>query len=380
MRKVFISQRRLAQYRVPLFDHLLSLLLKENIDLSIVAGEGTLTEKNKRDAGHLAWVESIPTYYYASDRFCWQPLYRYLDDVDLLVMTQENKLLVNHLLLLAPRRFKLAFWGHGANLQSDRPDGLKERFKRWTTNRVDWWFAYTRMSAQLVEQAGFPDSRITVLHNSVDTQSLQLLRLEVTPYDTQALRKSLGFGTGPVGVYLGSLYTEKRLDFLFETAGLIRQALPDFHLLIIGDGPERDKVRAWCSSNGWAQWVGARQGREKVAYFSMAQVMLNPGAVGLGILDSFVCRTPMLTTDCRLHGPEIAYLENGVNGWMTANEIESYVDICVRLLSDEQVLEHLRRGCDACAVEYTVENMAQRFADGIVNCLDTPRYRQRTNE
>ena len=65
------------------------------------------------------------------------------------MMRAENKLIQNHLLLLGPRRFRLAFWGHGANLQSDNPHGLKERFKRWTTNRVDWWFAYTQMSADL---------------------------------------------------------------------------------------------------------------------------------------------------------------------------------------------------------------------------------------
>jgi L-malate glycosyltransferase len=379
MRKVCISQRRLTQYRIPLFEKLRDHLRAENIDLSVIAGEGTTAEKYKKDAGDLAWAKSIPAYYLANNRLCWQPLNFYLDNIDLLIVTQENKLLANHLLLLTPRRFKLAFWGHGANLQSDHPDGLKERFKRWTTNRVDWWFAYTRMSAQLVEQAGFPSARITVLNNAVDTQELQRQRLEITPEQTQALRESLGFGAGPIGVFLGSFYADKRLDFLFEAAGSIRQALPDFHLLIIGDGPERDKVRTWCSSNDWAQWVGARQGREKVAYLSMAQVMLNPGLVGLGILDSFVCRTPILTTDCKLHSPEIVYLENGLNGWMTPNDMEIYVDICVHLLTSEQTLKYLRRGCAASVAEYTVENMAQRFADGIVSCLGTPRYRRLNN-
>lgn len=376
MRKICISQRRLTQYRIPLFEKLRDQLLVENIDLSVVAGKGTAAEKYKQDAGDLAWGKSIPTYYFANNRLCWQPLTFRLDDVDLLIVTQENKLLANHLLMLAPRRFKLAFWGHGANLQSDRPDGLKERFKRWTTNRVDWWFAYTQMSAQLVEQAGFPSARITVLNNAMDTQELQRQRLEITPEQTQALRESLGFGAGPIGVFLGSLYADKRLDFLFEAAGSIRQALPDFHLLIIGDGPERDKVRTWCSSNSWVQWVGALQGREKVAHISMAKVMLNPGLVGLGILDSFVCRTPILTTDCKLHSPEIVYLENGLNGWMTPNDMEIYVDACVQLLTSEQTLKYLRRGCAASAAEYTVENMAQRFADGIVSCLGAPRYRR----
>jgi glycosyltransferase involved in cell wall biosynthesis len=172
-----------------------------------------------------------------------------------------------------------------------------------------------------------------------------------------------------VGVFVGSLYTDKRLDFLFAAAEAIRREVPDFHLLIVGEGTERDKVQAWCAANPWARWVGARFGREKVAHISVAQVMLNPGALGLGVMDAFVCQTPMITTDCGNHGPEIAYLENGVNGVMTADDLNAFVEASVRLLRDTRLLETLRAGCIASAQEYTVENMARRFADGVANAV-----------
>jgi len=368
-RSVCIVQRRLTHYRVPLFKALRSALAERDIRLRLLVGRGTPEEEKKNDAGELTWAESIPTHYLAGGRLCWQPVRQHVEGIDLLIITQENKLIQNHLLLLAPRRFKLAFWGHGANLQSDNPNGLKERFKRWTTNRVDWWFAYTQMSAELVAAAGFAGSRVTVLNNAVDTSELQRQRQSVTPEETQALRESLDFGAGPVGVYVGSLYADKRLDFLFLIAEAIRDEVLDFHLLIVGEGPERDKVQAWCAANPWARWVGARFDREKAAYVSVAQVMLNPGLVGLGILDAFVCGVPMLTTDCGIHSPEIAYLENGVNGVMTADDPDAYVEASVRLLRDPQALDGLRAGCAASAREYTVENMARRFADGVANAL-----------
>ena len=365
MAKICIIQRRLTHYRVPLFVALREALAERDIQLELLVGHGTPAEEKKHDAGMLPWAQSIPTHYLAGGRLCWQPVRRYLAGADLVIVTQENKLIQNHLLLLAPRRFKLAFWGHGGNLQSDKPHGFKERFKRWTTNRVDWWFAYTQMSADLVAAAGFPCNRITVLNNAVDTSELQRQRQSVTQEETQALRESLDFGTGPVGVFVGSLYADKRLDFLFAAAEAIRREMPDFHLLLIGEGPERDKVQAWCAAYPWVRWVGARFGREKAAYVSVAQVMLNPGLVGLGILDAFVCGVPMLTTDCRIHSPEIAYLENGVNGVMTADDLKAYVDASVHILRDAQALETLRVGCAASAQEYTVENMARRFADGV---------------
>lgn len=366
---VCIIQRRLTHYRIPLFEALRSLLNERGIRLQLLVGRGTPAEEKKNDAGELHWAKSIPTHYLAGGRLCWQPVLGHLTESDLVIVTQENKLIQNHLLMLAPRRFKLAFWGHGANLQSDNPDGLKERFKRWTTNRVDWWFAYTEMSADLVTAAGFPGQRITVLNNSVDTSELLRQRQSITPEETLALRESLGFGAGPVGVFIGSLYTDKRLDFLFAAAEAIHLDVPDFHLLIVGEGAERDKVQAWCAAHPWAHWAGARFGREKALYASVAQVMLNPGLVGLGILDSFVCGVPMLSTDCGIHSPEISYLDNGVNGVMTDDNLNAYVEAGVRLLHDDAALDALVAGCAASTKEYTVENMARRFASGVTNAL-----------
>jgi len=369
MKRIVIIQRRLTHYRVPLFQALREALAERGLQLDLLVGQGTPAEEKKKDGAELPWARVLPTHYLAGGRLCWQPAPRDLRRADLVIVTQENKLLHNHLLMLMPRHFKLAFWGHGGNLQSDHPHGLRERFKRWTTNRVDWWFAYTDLSAALVRAAGFPANRITVLNNAVDTAGMHRQRQSVTPAETRALRESLGFGTGPVGVFVGSLYADKRLDFLFAAAEAIRRAVPGFHLLIVGEGAQRDQVQAWCAANPWARWVGGRFGREKVAYVSVADVMLNPAALGLGVMDAFVCQAPMITTDGNNHGPEIAYLENGVNGVITNNDQAAYVAASVALLRNTQHLATLRAGCSASAREYTVENMACRFADGITHAL-----------
>lgn len=369
MKRVVIIQRRLTHYRLPLFERLREQLARQDIQLDLLVGKGTPAEEKKRDGGVLPWAQPLPTHYYAKGRLCWQHPGRHLDSADLVVVSQENKLLLNHLLLFAPRRFKLAFWGHGGNLQSGKANGVKERFKRWSGGKADWWFAYTQLSADRVAVSGYPRNRITVLNNAIDTSELQRDRQSVSMREIRELRRSLDFGDSPAGVYVGSLYADKRLDFLFAAAASIRRAVPDFRLLIVGDGPERDKVRAWCDAHPWTRWAGVRFGREKAAYLSAAQAMLIPGAVGLSILDAFACETPLITTDCGNHGPEIGYLESGVNGVMTADDPNAYVEATVRLLRDARQLDALRAGCAASAREYTVENMARRFADGIAHAL-----------
>lgn len=294
--------------------------------------------------------------------------------VDVAVLTPENKLIYNLIPQLFSKKMKVVLWGHGANLQGN-PRSLREKFKRVVAKKTDWWFGYTQMSVPLIERSGFPTERITVLNNSIDTAELAAMCASVRHEALQQLRESIGLTGQHVGIYVGSLYEEKRIDFMLEAAAEIRAKVPDFEFLIVGSGPQKALVEAFCAKQPWAHYLGVRKGQDKVNCIALAQVMINPGLVGLGILDSFVCEVPMLTTDCGLHSPEIAYLNSGVNGLMTSNTLPDYVDAVVDVFKDKSALEQLQAGCRESAKEYTVENMAKNFADGIMQCLHAPMYR-----
>jgi len=376
MTKVCIVQRRLTHYRVPFFEALRVQLAAHDIQLELLVGRGTPEEERKDDRGVLPWAVSLPTHYLAGGRLCWQPFKTHLANASVVIITQENKLIQNHLLMITPRDFKLAFWGHGANLQSANPLGMRERFKRWTTNQVDWWFGYTAMSSPLIERAKFPRERITILNNSIDTTEMASMRQNVTPVALQQLKTELGLQGDQVGVFVGSLYGDKRIDFMLEAVGAIRARIPNFEFLIVGAGPQQALVESFCQQNKWAKYLGVRKGQAKVDAMALAKIMINPGAVGLSVLDSFVCGVPLTTTDCSIHGPEIAYVNNGVNGLITGNTVEQYAAGTVALLLDRTTLNNLKAACAACVKTYTIENMARNFADGVLGCLAAPVYRR----
>jgi glycosyltransferase involved in cell wall biosynthesis len=100
--------------------------------------------------------------------------------------------------------------------------------------------------------------------------------------------------------------------------------------------------------------------------------MLNPGLVGLGILDAFAAGIPLITTDCGLHSPEIAYLESGQNGLMTADTVQAFSGACSGLLADSEALRRMGEAAKACASIYNIQHMTQRFGDGILAALETP--------
>ncbi len=367
--RVVIVERQLLHYRVAVYERLRALLDKEDVELQLLVGEGTPDEKKKKDEVALDWTIAIPTRYFWNNQICWQPFSSYARDADMVIVMHENKLIYNLWLISFGRPRRLAFWGHGRNMQSSNPNGWRERFKRWTLTKVDWWFAYTDSTATLVTSAGFPRARTSVVDNAVDTREMAQFCNAISTDDCRRLRAEMGLENGPIGLYVGSLYEDKRLQFLLDAAKRIRDKVPGFQLLVVGAGPDQALIEAAANEHEWIHYFGPLQGQEKANMLALADVMLNPGLVGLGILDSFVAGSPMFTTDCDLHSPEISYMVSGQNGVMTDNDMASYVVAVVDTLNNPAELERLKNGALATASRYTVENMANRICNGIMACI-----------
>lgn len=367
---VTIIQRRLTHYRVALFEGLKQRLAKDRCHLRLLHGEGRSEEWAKSDGGQLSWAEQLPTRYLYRERFCWQPFFKFTKNEDLLIITQENSMLANHYALFRRPAKRLAFWGHGGNFQGDSRS-MPERFKAWTTRQVDWYFAYTGESVERVLRTNFPPSRVTVLNNSIDVSRLKDDLFEAASQNRAAILKRFNLQEGPIGVFVGSLYKQKRLKFLIEAGELIKLQIPDFQLVIVGAGPEIMIAEEAARERAWVHYLGPLHGVEKACILHLATIFLNPGLVGLGILDAFVAGTPLLTTDCGLHSPEIAYLTPN-NGVLAPNSVSEYANACVDLLVNHRRLAILKMGCEQAAQRYTLENMIENFAVGIRAALEVP--------
>jgi len=369
MRRVVCIQRRLTHYRMPLFDLMRTRLAQMGIAFELVVGDPMPAEEAKQDEGKLAWATHVPCRYFMNGKLCWQDNRRAVAGADLVIVTQENKLLYNYLALTICRPKRVAFWGHGRNFQTKVNDGWRERFKRMVSMHVDWWFAYTGLSQRLVAEMGYSQERITNLENSIDSRAFSALCASVTAQEIAEFRAEWNIGEGPMTVFVGSLYEEKRIDFLIEAGKRLATVVPGFRLVVVGAGPQRAMVETVAERESWLLYVGARFGKQKAICLRSAVLMLNPGLVGLGILDSFVAGLPMVTTDCNLHSPEIDYLRNGKNGVMTEDSMDAYVLACTNLLVDSAQRKRLSAAALAEGEHYTVENMAARFCDGIAAAL-----------
>jgi glycosyltransferase involved in cell wall biosynthesis len=289
-------------------------------------------------------------------------------------------MLSNYELLLRSKlggKFRTAFWGHGRNLRPSENQKTTEWFKTKFSTHVDWWFAYNDFSANIVRDLGYPNERITNVRNSIDTTTLMSAHDSVKPAALESLRVAMGITSTNVAVYTGGLTEQKRIGFLLESAVLVRRLVPDFHLIILGDGPLSEEVGAIASTHDWIHYEGAKHDTEKVPYWALSKLLLMPGGVGLVVLDSFALGIPMVTTENRFHGPEIEYLKDGVNGLMVkpGDDPEHYAAEVAALLRDDARREAMAAAALVERDRYSSEDMAQRFATGIMQALDAPRYR-----
>lgn len=379
-KNVSIVNVQLSPFRLPLFNRLREELDNRGIELKFFHGDIWPAERNRGYECSLPWATIIRNRFIPVGRgryACWQDLPRQeLEQSDLVVITQENMILSNYPFIIKRRlkQKRLAYWGHGISPRTRSSTSLGERWRRIWLNKADWWFAYTRKSVDALKLAGFPEERITNTNNAIDNIAFLQDLENVTESMKEKIREECNLQQNSiVGLYCGSLYKDKRLSLLIEAADLIYRSNPDFRLIVIGTGSEAGYINEAFLSRPWATSVGSKGGVEKAAYFKLANVILNPGLIGLIVLDAFCAGLPVVTTGGDTnHSPEVVMLEPDLTGFFPAPTAQAYAQTVLELLDDKERYAECCAAVRQAGKKYTIENMVRAFADGIEECLHRP--------
>jgi glycosyltransferase involved in cell wall biosynthesis len=266
----------------------------------------------------------------------------------------------------------VALWGHGTRFVKSATR-LERALERRALMSAHWFFAYTQRGADHVLEAGFPRDRITVVHNTFDVEELARLRSSVSFEEESSLRRELELRGSNVCVFIGELDAPKRIPFLLEACSMVARRVPDFVLLVAGDGKERDRVEAWSANHPWLRYLGRAGERDKARLGAVSQILLMPGRVGLVAVDSFALATPIVTTTWPYHAPEIDYLEDGINARIANDNVADFAKAVEELLADRAELDRLRAGCAAAVGRYSLDRMVESFAEGVARALRSSR-------
>jgi len=191
--------------------------------------------------------------------------------------------------------------------------------------------------------------------------------------DTEAIWRQYAFKINTSSektiMFIGRLIPSKRLDMLFQYFKVLKKKIPNVKLIIIGDGPNADLVKKEAKNDQNIFWRGAIVDENRIC-----QEMLNthlvflPGASGLSIVHSFCYGKPYITLkDCKSHGPEISYLEDGNNGLILDNDIIANTDRISSLLHDNKIYESMCHNAFNKARELSIDNWCFSIGNAVID-------------
>ena len=290
------------------------------------------------------------------------------------VIVEESVRSVTLPLLL--RRARLAgaarlIWGHFSS--NRRPFSVRSpmtRYRLALAQHVDACICYTEPVADLL-RPHVDAARIFVAPNTLDTGALLALHKQLAHEGRRAVRRRLGLSPdAPVAAFLGRLIKPKGTAPLMAAFALLRQRHPGAELLIIGDGPERAALEAQGARLGGVRLLGALTSWSASApYLYAADVLLNPGYLGLAINHAFALGLPVVSQasphpHIRYHSPEIAYLRPDRNGLLTP-----YGDPAALADAVEQVWQEHARFANS-ALAFAQQHLSlDAMVDGLVQAV-----------
>jgi alpha-1,6-mannosyltransferase len=168
-----------------------------------------------------------------------------------------------------------------------------QRYVRKMYNRFEATLVPSQPLAEILEEWGVRNTRLVPL--GVNTNNFQR-----HPNDAVETRQKLKIDIGrKLLLYVGRLAPEKNTTALFEAFEILANRRPgEFQLLVIGDGPERQKLQRLETETGSVKWIQyCTDPLELARYYRAADIFVHPGTqetFGLVALESQACGTPVI--------------------------------------------------------------------------------------
>jgi glycosyltransferase involved in cell wall biosynthesis len=145
---------------------------------------------------------------------------------------------------------------------------------------ADHVFVVSQGLLEFARERGADVHRISVLPNAVDPQ-----RFRASPEQASAMRRRLGVDDQCVIGFVGGLKAFHGTETLFEAFAALRRWRGGVRLLIVGDGPERERLVALADERGISAdvtFAGAVTHAEVPLYIAAMDIAVAPGIAQSG--------------------------------------------------------------------------------------------------
>jgi len=212
--------------------------------------------------------------------FCWKVLEQVPDDI--LGWTKQFRPCLLHahfgpdgviaIPLAQALQVPLVVTFHGMDASITRKNANAFIHKKYVAKKAELSKAATMVIAvsqfikdKLLRQ-GFPEEKIRVIHCGIDAK-------KIYP------RKQDNDRTSKVILFVGRLVPKKGVIYLLQAFQAISVTYPNAKLILIGDGPERERLERWAFGNlnsGTYNFMGSKNHEEVVQWLSKADLLVAP--------------------------------------------------------------------------------------------------------
>ncbi|KXF52008.1 hypothetical protein AXA44_11300 [Rhodococcus sp. SC4] len=211
---------------------------------------------------------------------------------------------------------------------------------------------------EVLQRTRLPASRVVSFNNTTDTRRIRELVETQTETSIENFRARYSLPRDArVALYIGALTDYKRIDILFAAARLAFAADPRQWLVIAGDGALQSEVHKFADDTGRVVWLGQAGPKVYAPAAKLAEIILNPGRVGLLAVDALAMKLPILTTTDAVHAPEVDYLVEGVDVHTVRSNPQDFATAWLELRETDH--------CSSTSVP-TVERSAATIAETVL--------------
>jgi glycosyltransferase involved in cell wall biosynthesis len=172
-----------------------------------------------------------------------------------------------------------------------------------------------------VTAEGWDPKRVFVAPNTQDQSEIQAARRHwlQRPRKMLAFQVKQGISPGSTVLFCSRLEKANRVDLLIRAHAQLSSDLPRTRLVIIGEGPDRERLQGLVADlevQPSVLFLGKVYGQQALApWFLSASVFCYPCNIGLSILHAFGYGLPVVTSDdLAAHNPEVEALRDQKNG------------------------------------------------------------------
>jgi glycosyltransferase involved in cell wall biosynthesis len=213
----------------------------------------------------------------------------------------------------------------------------------------------------LVEHEGCPAHKVRVIPNGVDVEKFH------PRWPSRAVQQALGLAPGtPVAGIVAALRQEKHHELFLQAAALVHAQLPEAQFLIVGDGPQRQKLQSLARQLSLEEavcFLGSRGDVPEV--LSVLDVVLltsHMEANPVCILEAMAAEKPVVATRV---GSIAETVIHGQTGYLTTpGDAREIADRLLELLRDPQRAAAMgRAGREHVIAHWSIDRMVEGYQD-----------------